>query len=247
MKPTIIGLYGEAGAGKDAVANFLLERAHLDEYKTGRFSFAAPVYALAAVILSTTPEKLARRRFKEVPQWFLITNTSLEAARDLFNKYGLDRYEEFSDVWPIFEEKYIRSYERTWEEDSLNPESDRSVYISPRRMLQLVGTEFGREMLNENVWLTTLLNEINKVAPDVAVVTDVRFPNELSFIAESNDEDVDSYVLEIQRPHNPDRTESKHKSEQRLDSTKIKEVILNDGSLEELQSKVIAFCDKEFN
>lgn len=246
MKPTIIGLYAEAGAGKDSVTDVIEDYCKHWEISFGRFSFAEPVYALAAVILGTTPENLAERRPKEIGRWFTITDKQLEDARDVYNSYGLDQWEEFSDIWPIFSEKYLTEYEGVWPNPHEEPEG-RMIFISPRRMLQLVGTELGRELIREDVWLRTLLYKINKYSPDLAVVTDVRFPNELNFIADSGDEDIDSYVLEIVRPHNPDRTTIKHKSEQRLDSSKIREIILNDGSLEDLEYKVIAYCDKEFD
>lgn len=244
MKPTIIGLYADAGAGKDSVTDVIESYCEHWEISFGRFSFAEPVYALAAVILGTTPENLGERRGKEIDRWFSVTDKQIEDARDVYNSYGLNRWEEFSDIWPIFSEKHLTQYEGTWSVSG-DP-SDRMMFISPRRMLQLVGTEFGRQLIREDVWLMTLLNKINEVAPDLAVVTDVRFPNELNFIADSGDEDVDSYVLEVQRPHNPNQTKLKHESEQRLDSSKIREIILNDGSLEDLEYKVIAFCDREF-
>jgi hypothetical protein len=241
MKPVIIGLYGEAGAGKDASAKFIHEWATNNQKSNfGYFSFAEPVYALTAVILGTTSEKLAEREQKETPQWFSVTASNLERARDTYCSYGLDSYEEFSDIWPIFEDKCLDKHDADFE----NQDALYMLYISPRRMLQLVGTELGRDLINENVWLLTLLKKINIAVPDVAVVTDVRFPNEVNFIANSNHENVTSFVLEIQRPENPHKTKTVHASEQRLDPSKIKEVIINDSTLETLRLKVQEACTK---
>lgn len=52
--------------------------------------------------------------------------------------------------------------------------------VSPRRAAQLLGTEYGREMINENLWALIAQNKIDRHIGDgrVVVVTDVRFENE---------------------------------------------------------------------
>lgn len=54
---------------------------------------------------------------------------------------------------------------------------------TPRRALQIVGTELGRQHLHENIWVDTVFAAINRLDPAAKVVIDdVRFVNELNTI-----------------------------------------------------------------
>ena len=57
---------------------------------------------------------------------------------------------------------------------------------SPRQMMQTLGTEWGRGMVNENMWLLLAQQKIDKAHNLCrhAVITDVRFENEATFIRE---------------------------------------------------------------
>ena len=58
--------------------------------------------------------------------------------------------------------------------------------VTPRYMLQLMGTEAGRDVFNENLWVHTVARRIRSMqdneSKDKFVIPDVRFPNELEFI-----------------------------------------------------------------
>lgn len=59
--------------------------------------------------------------------------------------------------------------------------SERFGYaVTPRYMLQLMGTEAGRDVFHENIWVYTLEKRMEGLK-DV-VIPDVRFPNEMKFI-----------------------------------------------------------------
>lgn len=59
-----------------------------------------------------------------------------------------------------------------WDETKKAPEV--------RRILQVLGTECGREVLGENIWVDIISRKIWKY--EKVVITDARFPNELAFI-----------------------------------------------------------------
>lgn len=67
-----------------------------------------------------------------------------------------------------------------------------------RRLLQVFGTEVGRNLFSENVWV----EQVIKKAPDLArsntryVITDCRFDNEVKFV-----HDAYGYVVWIDRPN----------------------------------------------
>ena len=58
---------------------------------------------------------------------------------------------------------------------------------SPRKLMQSLGTDWGREMLGEDIWIKVLEREIKKT-PGVSqrgiVITDVRFRNEAQWVLE---------------------------------------------------------------
>ena len=52
---------------------------------------------------------------------------------------------------------------------------------SARFMMQSLGTEWGREMVSQNVWTRALESRIQDIRDDV-VIDDVRFPNECAMV-----------------------------------------------------------------
>lgn len=53
---------------------------------------------------------------------------------------------------------------------------------SPRELLQLLGTEFGRHMIDGSIWITALKKQLNPQKN--YVIDDVRFDNEALFVRE---------------------------------------------------------------
>jgi hypothetical protein len=51
-----------------------------------------------------------------------------------------------------------------------------------RRLLQRIGTEVGRTLFGENAWIDVLDRKLDAEAPELAVVTDIRFPNEVEWV-----------------------------------------------------------------
>jgi hypothetical protein len=102
-----------------------------------------------------------------------------------------------------------------------------------RELLQRLGTECGRELISDTVWIDAALNnvELDDHYKSV-VVTDVRFPNEAQAI-----KDRGGYVFRIERkgvgPAND------HPSEIALDNWIFDCIIDNDGTPEELVTRVI--------
>lgn len=213
-----VGLCGAAGAGKDTVAEMI---AQYFSSSSKKYSFAGPVYGLAAAILGTTVAELETRATKEVFQQFHITQRSLENAKDFYDASGLDFYMPFPEAWWAFFpnlEKFIQPYTSLWEPENTIV----TLSISPRKMLELVGTELGREILDEQVWVDRIVRDatLNKVR--VAVISDVRFENEVLFV-----KDKGGVVLEVSAPSNPFAIISNHPSNKGIDPHYIDGVIIN--------------------
>lgn len=54
-----------------------------------------------------------------------------------------------------------------------------------RNFLEKLGTEFGRNCIHPDFWVQTLAGDIDFASPVIAIVTDVRFPNEAKWIREN--------------------------------------------------------------
>lgn len=100
-----------------------------------------------------------------------------------------------------------------------------------RQLLQRLGTECGREMLYDTVWVDAALDDYRTGKVKHQVVPDVRFPNEAEAIKE-----LGGYVLRIERPGiDPANA---HVSETALDDWNFDAVVVNGSSIESLHRNV---------
>jgi hypothetical protein len=95
--------------------------------------------------------------------------------------------------------------------------------VTPRWMLQTVGTEWGRRMIHEELWVRSALHR----AGSTAVLSDVRFPNEAHAIRDRG-----GYVLRVHRPE--ELAIGQHASETPLDSEWVDLEIDNSGTPEDM-------------
>tara|TARA_R110002072_G_scaffold39942_7_gene113927 strand:- start:6370 stop:7080 length:711 start_codon:yes stop_codon:yes gene_type:complete len=135
--------------------------------------------------------------------------------------------------------------------------------LTPRKLLQLLGTEAGRHVIHPNIWVNALFadykvtnncsqhsdglwytsehgeaeSEVTPVYPNW-IVTDVRFPNEAKAIKEKG-----GILIRINRPQYLDNglviRKDEHPSETALDDyDEFDYVIENDGTVQDLIDKV---------
>ncbi len=102
--------------------------------------------------------------------------------------------------------------------------------VSPREILQKLGTDFGRDMIGQNIWVATLLSQYDDTKK--WIISDVRFPNEADAIKARG-----GIVLRIERPSII--SNDQHESETALDNySDFDWKITNDGSIQDLVDKV---------
>ncbi|MDY0186102.1 MAG: hypothetical protein RBR43_09510 [Desulfuromonadaceae bacterium] len=131
--------------------------------------------------------------------------------------------------------------------DAHDLESDRKDEISndfqatPRHMMQTLGTEWGRDTINSELWVIAAarrLKRMNQGNPDATIlITDVRFPNEAAFVRKHG------FLVHVERPIQRINA-SAHRSENPLSIQDSDHIIINDGTLEDLreESLRIACC-----
>ena len=98
-----------------------------------------------------------------------------------------------------------------------------------RRLLQVLGTDFGRKMLGDDVWIKIALSDIK--TEDKVVISDVRFPNEADAIRK-----LGGVVWRINRRNHS--AVNGHASEHAMDNYMFNHVIYNDGTLDDLSDEV---------
>jgi len=113
--------------------------------------------------------------------------------------------------------------------DGLGWEETKRLSDETRRLLQVLGTEVGREMFGVDFWVNQAMGNLGKF--DKVVLTDVRYPNEYRAIKSR-----DGIILRIVKPGNS--AVNGHSSETALDSHAFDGTIVNDGSKEDLFAKI---------
>jgi hypothetical protein len=98
-----------------------------------------------------------------------------------------------------------------------------------RRLLQTLGTEWGRDCIDTNFWTGLWANQA--VQREKVVVDDMRFVNEVAAVRK-----LGGQIWEIQRPGI--ELTIKHRSEGGLAGVEFDRTIVNDGTIEDLRSKV---------
>lgn len=105
-----------------------------------------------------------------------------------------------------------------------------------RRLLQVLGTEIGRDMIGANTW-TDIAKRKATAAHSMGqnvILTGIRFPNEATMVSEIGGE-----LWWVDRPTLINVDESaKHASENSINSQLFNRVISNNGTLEDLYREV---------
>lgn len=104
-------------------------------------------------------------------------------------------------------------------------------YAEVRELLQRLGTEAGRENIDNNIWVGLGEDKIEAAFPNSVVVTDCRFQNELALIKRRK-----GTLVWIDRPGVAPA--NAHASEHSVSRSDCDVVLDNDGSIEDLAIKV---------
>ncbi|GBG14255.1 GntR family transcriptional regulator [Novimethylophilus kurashikiensis] len=162
---SILGLTGLRGSGKDTVAKMLLANG----WK--RLSFGDAIYIEVSEAYGVSIDFLQNRDTKELP----LERMALKYCTNL----------EFVDVF-LADAGYKKSLRRALNEDKVlaRPGMRRrlkkalSKPLSPRKVLQIWGTEYRRVVYRDDYWREQVRLAIVAEPNTNFVITDVRYPDE---------------------------------------------------------------------
>ena len=237
----IIGVSGKKQSGKDTVAKIIQgfdiwknNLALQTEYPLSNTFVRAYVLNRVSIYVSSWEVKKFASKLKEIVSILTgfkvedlekkeIKNTNLFPSYRLINK-KVNTFEIFASMEDLVERlNYLKTiYLNTYSAEEVNNLFEQeTVYITPRLLLQTIGTDIVRT-IHPNIWVNKLMNdyisyadtisgtsEIKKLYPNWCI-TDVRFPNEVKAIKEK-----EGIVIRINRKSDYNST---HFSETALDN-----------------------------
>lgn len=111
--------------------------------------------------------------------------------------------------------------------------------LSCRDAMQIIGTDIFRK-LDPNVWVKATISKIVKEKPDLAIITDCRFPNEVDAI-----QNIGGKVIRLTRnPHNSDHLSESILDKDKFDWSKFDHVIDNtDSTIYDQVTKIKALIE----
>lgn len=231
----IIGISGKIGTGKDTVAEMIRELS--PDIKWENRKFADKLKDMVCLMIGCSREQLEDRDFKETPlgdDWKVFAAVQHGFNTDTVESIHANREDA----------EYILKFSHMNRVIEYN--------LTPRRILQLLGTEGGRKIIHPNVWVNALMSEYYdgdifarlggftfESESSNWIITDVRFPNELEAVKAKG-----GITLRLERPNfKVDPEKASHLSETALDDAEFDYTIVNTTGLVELREQVEDFLD----
>lgn len=211
MSYNFYALAGRARSGKDTAANFLIEEGIVSR----TYAFARPIKECVNALFGWD-ERHSDGELKEVMVEARVTTRRLLNFIEYYNAYKLDQYMSATEAYRELTKLFVLV--------PLKIGSEATV-ISPRKAYQLFGTEFGRNMLSDSVWVD--------IAPkNDVVITDCRFPNEADWVKKNGGKLIRVNRLEA-------TAVNEHPSEKYIPQLDVHVDLFNNFSLEHLKKQIL--------
>lgn len=257
-KPKIIAILGHAGAGKDTVAQMIL-----DSVDGQRLAFADPMKVFCQRVFDFSDQQLwGPSEFRNAidPRYSLAPPIQQHGFIRRFRDFVIGPFYKEPTVndahWNRILAK-VRFCENAYEflNDILPPDVDyahakaalyewmdelmASTDISPRVALQTLGTDVGRDRIHKDIWVDKGLRKASELATSgrYAIISDTRFNSEARKVRQAGGQ-----VWRIRRDVDLSSSVFQHASEKDQFSTEmsffVTHDIVNDKGLEDLEATV---------
>lgn len=220
----IIALSGEAGVGKDEIADALVSRGYV------KTSFASNLKEMCQFAFRLTPYHTDTQKGKK-----MILKPPLPFNKTVLNKISLwlkksHNIKVFAPKLKELENKYIRQ--------QVVVHGKPMYFKTPREILQFVGTEICRAV-TDTYHTEVLFKKIKETPHANYVVTDARFENERKLLKDY----FGATLIRVKRPGYSSATTQgleNHASETSMGADEDYDIVINNGgTIEELRSEAI--------
>lgn len=278
----LLAISGKIGSGKDTVGKIIQYLLYMSVEQKGRYypydvfieeietvnfhgsvdwqikKFADKLKDIVCLLIGCTREKLEDSDFK---------NTELGEE---WNKYQLDSHWLNDDDVEFTTSEYFTSIEELnkkvfeWDMSNQTYTIQGLVKLTPRLLLQFLGTECGRNIIHPNIWVNALMSEYEEETgyeynvqllglgmsgeQQMKIKSEPKsynngYPNWIITDMRFSNEmravtSRDGITIRVIRPVTLDTINSFHESETSLDDAEFDVVIVNDGTIEQLIEKV---------
>lgn len=209
----LIGIGGKMQSGKDTTAKIIMDLKKDKPWKILRF--ADSVKDIVCILLNCTRDDLENNDFKNKElgeEWWYYRNMISD-----YNFFG-GLYTTKKDA------ELIAGF-------SSNKTKTILIKLTPRKLLQLIGTECGRNIIHPNIWINCLKSKYDLYKNDYnIIIPDLRFNNEAEFIEKNNGK----IIIVYRKIDN----ESDHPSETSLSISSDYSTIENNGTIDDLKLKI---------
>ena len=273
----LISVSGKINSGKDTVGKIiqiLTASSHFTDETVEDFlkkdlyesywkikKFADKLKDIVCLLIGCTREQLEDREFKEKElgeEWDTIKYSIIDSDDAiLFSSFYKNDVENDLDYYSDYHHRTVEIIET-------------NIRITPRLLLQLLGTECGRQIIHPNIWCNSLMSDykplvsyqavlldlsinsgqIEKIGKPIEaehpnwIITDTRFPNELKAV-----KDKQGITIRVNRntylPGGGELGYIEHGSETALDNAEFDYVIDNNKDILHLISEVRKILKKE--
>lgn len=167
----LVAFAGRMGSGKDTAVDHLIALAAKDGVAILRMSFASKLRECLEILTGIPAAKT--RTVEEKAVIVTAKMLGLEDGGGKINKSIFQRLDEMG-----------RALGAAWCGNILKAQNILAAAVAQKepltvgRLLQILGTEVGRDLLGVDVWVDALIKDWVKLGCPAAAVSDQRFPNE---------------------------------------------------------------------
>lgn len=150
--------------------------------------------------------------------------------------------------WPRDLLEGLSEESRLWREttDDFWSEKLSIPSFTPRKALQMIGTDLFRIHFNNDIWISIVENKIStmlKNNPNTnIVISDCRFANEFGLIKQFSD----SHIIMILREKNKSTNKLYHSSETEWVNYNFDAILQNDNSIDDLKTNLKSLLSSKF-
>lgn len=212
----LIGIGGRKRHGKDAFAKHLAEQ-NPDDWTITGMSVALFAAALTLDPIIHLPREYRRRWRKRL----------LETAASRTDSW-LDM------MFPDIRHRFVRLSHVV----RAAGETAAKEVPEVRQFLQRLGTDVGRDMIDQDVWVRAAGRKIEQLRAQGknVVITGIRYPNELAMVQR-----LGGTTFWVERPGMPADASDSHESEHALSLRDFDHSIMNIGTLDDLREQALSW------